>query len=288
MKWEGNRESDNVEDRRGSGGGGFGIGGKSIGIGGVIVALIVSYVFGINPSTVLSLMSGGGVPVQQQADGPTSKPADEMGKFASVVLADTEDTWSTLFQQEGQTYQPPRLVLFDNATGTACGTGQSATGPFYCPLDKKVYLDLSFFQLMQERFRVSGDFAQAYVIAHEVGHHVQKLMGISDQVHNAQQRGSEKAGNALSVKLELQADCFAGLWAHHANRSRKILEQGDVEEALKAATAIGDDALQRQSQGRVVPDSFTHGSSEQRVRWFRTGLEGGTIAQCDTFNARSL
>lgn len=288
MKWEGNRESDNVEDRRGSGGGGFGIGGKSIGIGGVIVALIVSYVFGINPSTVLSLMSGGGVPVQQQADGPTSKPEDQMGKFASVVLADTEDTWGALFRQEGQAYQPPRLVLFENATGTACGTGQSATGPFYCPLDQKVYLDLGFFQLMQERFRVSGEFAQAYVIAHEVGHHVQKLMGISDQVHNAQQRASQKAGNALSVKLELQADCFAGLWAHHANRSRQILEQGDVEAALKAATAIGDDALQRQSQGQVVPDSFTHGSSEQRVRWFRTGLEGGTIAQCDTFNASRL
>lgn len=288
MKWEGNRESDNVEDRRGSGGGGFGIGGRSIGIGGVIVALIVSYVFGINPSTVLSLMSGGGVPVQQQADGPTSKPEDQMGKFASVVLADTEDTWSALFRQEGQAYQPPRLVLFENATGTACGTGQSATGPFYCPLDQKVYLDLRFFQLMQERFRVSGEFAQAYVIAHEVGHHVQKLMGISDQVHNAQQRASQKAGNALSVKLELQADCFAGLWAHHANRSRQILEQGDVEAALKAATAIGDDALQRQSQGQVVPDSFTHGSSEQRVRWFRTGLEGGTIAQCDTFNAPRL
>ncbi|MGB9989458.1 KPN_02809 family neutral zinc metallopeptidase [Massilia sp. SM-13] len=289
MKWEGNRESDNVEDRRGGGGGGgFGIGGRSIGIGGVIVALIVSYVFGINPSTVLSLMSGGGVPVQQQADGPTSKPEDQMGKFASVVLADTEDTWGALFRQEGQAYQPPRLVLFENATGTACGTGQSATGPFYCPLDQKVYLDLSFFQLMQERFRVSGEFAQAYVIAHEVGHHVQKLMGISDQVHNAQQRASQKAGNALSVKLELQADCFAGLWAHHANRSRQILEQGDVEAALKAATAIGDDALQRQSQGQVVPDSFTHGSSEQRVRWFRTGLEGGTIAQCDTFNAARL
>jgi len=289
MKWEGNRESDNVEDRRGSGGGGgFGIGGKSIGIGGVIVALIISYVFGINPSTVLSLMSGGGVPVQQQADGPTSKPEDQMGKFVSVVLADTEDTWGALFKQEGQAYQPPRLVLFENAVGTACGTGQSATGPFYCPGDQKVYLDLSFFQLMQERFRVSGEFAQAYVIAHEVGHHVQKLMGISDQVHNAQQRASQKAGNALSVKLELQADCFAGLWAHHANRSRQILEQGDVEAALKAATAIGDDALQRQSQGQVVPDSFTHGSSEQRVRWFRTGLEGGTIAQCDTFNARQL
>jgi len=288
MKWEGNRESDNVEDRRGGGGGGFGIGGKSIGIGGVIVALIISYVFGINPSTVLSLMSGGGVPVQQQADGPTSKPEDQMGKFVSVVLADTEDTWGALFKQEGQAYQPPRLVLFENAIGTACGTGQSATGPFYCPGDQKVYLDLSFFQLMQERFRVSGEFAQAYVIAHEVGHHVQKLMGISDQVHNAQQRASQKAGNALSVKLELQADCFAGLWAHHANRSRQILEQGDVEAALKAATAIGDDALQRQSQGQVVPDSFTHGSSEQRVRWFRTGLEGGTIAQCDTFNAQRL
>lgn len=289
MRWEGNRESDNVEDRRGDGGGGggFSFGGGSLGIGGVIVALILSYVLGVSPSTILGLMSGGGAP-QQQAQTRTTPANDETTRFVRTVLADTEDVWGNLFRQQGETYAQPKLVLFSGRTPTACGTGQSATGPFYCPPDQRVYIDLDFFKLMQQRFHVSGEFAQAYVIAHEIGHHVQNLMGLSDKVHNAQQRLSEAEGNALSVRLELQADCFAGVWAFHANRSRQILEQGDIETALSAATAIGDDALQRQSQGHVIPDSFTHGTSAQRVRWFRRGIDSGEIAQCDTFSARQL
>lgn len=286
MRWRGNRESDNIEDRRG-GGGGFGLGGKSIGIGGVIVALIVSWVFGINPSTVLSLM-GGGAPVQQQTDTATSRPKDEAGKFVSVVLADTEDTWGALFKERGQAYQPPHLVLFERATPTACGTGQSASGPFYCSLDRKVYLDLSFFQELEKRFGVNGEFAQAYVVAHEIGHHVQKLTGTHDKVLENRRHMSSTEGNSLSVRLELQADCYAGVWANHANRSRQILEQGDVEAALKAASAIGDDAIQAKTQGQVVPDSFTHGTSQQRVRWFRTGLDSGAMEQCDTFDTDTL
>ncbi|AXA92453.1 neutral zinc metallopeptidase [Massilia sp. YMA4] len=289
MRWEGNRESDNVEDRRGDsgGGGGFSFGGGSLGIGGVVVALVLSYVLGVSPSTILGLMSGGGAP-QQQAQTRATPANDETTRFVRTVLADTEDVWGNLFRQQGETYAQPTLVLFSGRTPTACGTGQSATGPFYCPPDQRVYIDLDFFKLMQQRFHVTGEFAQAYVIAHEIGHHVQNLMGLSDKVHAAQQRLSEAEGNALSVKLELQADCFAGVWAFHANRSRQILEQGDVETALSAATAIGDDALQRQSQGYVVPDSFTHGTSAQRVRWFRRGIDSGEIAQCDTFSARQL
>jgi predicted metalloprotease len=204
------------------------------------------------------------------------------------VLADTEDTWTALFSAGGETYVKPKLVLFSDSTPTACGTGDTATGPFYCPGDQRVYIDLSFYRLMQERFKVSGEFAEAYVIAHEVGHHVQNLMGVSGKVDQARRRASESQSNALSVRLELQADCFAGVWAFHANQARHILEQGDIETALKAATAIGDDALQRQAQGRVVPDSFTHGTSEQRVRWFRKGIETGQVAQCNTFEARQL
>ncbi|AVR95405.1 KPN_02809 family neutral zinc metallopeptidase [Pseudoduganella armeniaca] len=288
MRWEGNRESDNVEDRRGDGGGGggFSFGGGSLGIGGVVVALVLSYVLGVSPSTILGLMSGGAP--QQQAQTRTAPANDETTRFVRTVLADTEDVWGNLFRQQGETYAQPKLVLFSGRTPTACGTGQSATGPFYCPPDQRVYIDLDFFKLMQQRFHVTGEFAQAYVIAHEIGHHVQNLMGLSDKVHNAQQRLSEAEGNALSVKLELQADCFAGVWAFHANRSRQILEQGDIETALSAATAIGDDALQRQSQGYVVPDSFTHGTSAQRVRWFRRGIDSGEIAQCDTFSGRRL
>jgi uncharacterized protein len=288
MRWEGNRESDNVEDRRGDGGGGggFSFGGGSLSIGGVVIALIVSFVFGINPLTLLGGMSGGGAP--QQATSQRAPANDTETRFMRTVLADTEDTWNALFSAQGAQYQPPKLVLFSGRTSTGCGTGQSSTGPFYCPADRKVYIDLDFYRLMQERFHVSGEFAQAYVIAHEVGHHVQNLLGISDQVHEAQQRVGETQGNALSVRLELQADCFAGVWAFHANRSRQILEQGDVEAALSAATAIGDDALQRQAQGYVVPDSFTHGTSAQRTRWFRTGLETGDVGQCDTFKARQL
>jgi len=286
MKWEGNRESDNVEDRRGSGGG---LGGRSIGLGTIAIALIASYLFGINPLTVIDMMSGGNVASVQQAQTPSGAPAnDTETRFVLTVLADTEDTWSALFRAGGATYATPTLVLFAGATPTACGTGQSATGPFYCPADQKLYIDLSFFQLMRERFQVNSEFAQAYVIAHEIGHHVQHLTGIDEQVRRAQSRMSQTQANKLSVRTELQADCYAGVWAHHANQARGIIEQGDVEGALRAATAIGDDALQRQSQGQVVPDSFTHGSSAQRTRWFSQGLESGKVADCDTFKARQL
>lgn len=290
MKWEGNRESDNVEDRRGSGGGGgFGLGRGSIGIGTVVIALIGSAVFGVNPLTMLNLLSGGGgSPVVQQGP-PQAGPAnDRQTRFVRTVLADTEDVWGKLFAAKGGTYAPPKLVIFSDATRTACGTGQSATGPFYCPADQDVYIDLSFYTLMQERFGVSGEFAQAYVIAHEIGHHVQNQLGISEKVHAARERSSERDANAMSVRLELQADCFAGVWAFHGNQARGILEQGDVASALKAASAIGDDALQRQARGTVVPDSFTHGSSEQRMRWFNKGLETGQLEQCNTFETRQL
>jgi predicted metalloprotease len=291
MKWEGNRESDNVEDRRGEGGGGggFGFGGRSIGIGTIIIALVGSYFLGVSPITLLNMLSGGSGPVAVQ-QGPAQRPpaSDSMAKFVSTVLADTEDTWTELFRAEGGTYVKPKLVLFSGSTPTACGTGQTATGPFYCPGDQKVYIDLTFYRLMQERFNVSGEFAEAYVIAHEVGHHVQNLLGISDKVDNARRRASQSQANAMSVRLELQADCFAGVWAYHANQARSILEQGDVETALNAATAIGDDALQKQGQGEVVPDSFTHGTSEQRVRWFTKGIENGQIKLCNTFEARQL
>ena len=294
MKWEGNRESDNVEDRRGEGGGGggggFGFGGRSIGIGTIVIALVGGWVLGVNPMTILNLLSGGGGQVTTQTQAPAQQPPadDEMARFVKTVLADTEDTWTTLFKAEGGSYVRPKLVLFAGSTPTACGQGESATGPFYCPGDQKVYLDLDFFNLMQQRFKVSGEFAQAYVIAHEVGHHVQNLLGLSEKVDNVRRTATERQANAMSVRLELQADCFAGVWAYHANAERKILEQGDVEAALKAATAIGDDALQRQAQGHVVPDSFTHGTSEQRVRWFTKGIESGRISQCNTFEAKQL
>ncbi|WP_019140106.1 KPN_02809 family neutral zinc metallopeptidase [Noviherbaspirillum massiliense] len=293
MRWEGNRESDNVEDRRGDydggGGGGFGFGGRSVGIGTVVVALVASYFLGINPATLLSLLSGGPAPVPTQQAPAHRPPADDrMARFVSTVLADTEDTWTELFRERGGQYVKPKLVLFTGRTRTACGIGQSATGPFYCPADQEIYIDLSFYQLMKERFRVSGEFAEAYVIAHEVGHHVQKLIGISDKVDNARRRMSEAQANALSVRLELQADCFAGVWAYHADRTRNILEEGDIESALNAATAIGDDTLQRQAQGYVVPDSFTHGTSAQRVRWFTRGIESGKMSACNTFEARQL
>ncbi|WP_426196629.1 KPN_02809 family neutral zinc metallopeptidase [Massilia sp. DWR3-1-1] len=293
MKWEGNRESDNVEDRRdggGGGGGGFSFGGGSIGIGTIAIALIGSYFLGVSPMTIINAISGGGaVPVQQsQAPAQRPPPSDRQAKFVSTVLADTEDVWTTLFKAQNAQYIKPKLVLFTGATATACGTGSTASGPFYCPGDQKVYIDLAFYRLMQERFHVSSEFAQAYVIAHEVGHHVQHLLGIDEQVAAARQRGSERQANAMSVKLELQADCFAGVWAFHANQARSILEQGDVDGALAAATAIGDDTLQRQSQGQVVPDSFTHGTSAQRVRWFSKGLESGQLKQCDTFGGQAL
>lgn len=286
MRWEGNRESENVEDRRGGHGGG--LGGRSVGLGTIVIALIASWFFGISPLAVIDMLSGGsGVPVaEESAQRPPA--SDQMAKFVSVVLADTEDTWTELFREQGGTYVKPRLVLFSGSTPTACGTGQSAMGPFYCPGDQRIYIDLSFYRLMQQRFQVSGEFAQAYVIAHEVGHHVQYLLGISDKVHSMRSRLPEAQGNELSVRLELQADCFAGVWGYHADRARNILENGDVEAALAAASAIGDDALQRQAQGHVVPDSFTHGTSAQRARWFRRGIESGQMSACNTFEARQL
>ncbi|GGC08850.1 membrane protein [Oxalicibacterium flavum] len=284
MKWEGNRESGNVEDRRGSG---ARLGGRSIGIGTIVIALLGSYFLGINPMTIIGLLSGGQVQTQQAPIQET--PADDqMARFVRTVLADTEDTWGTIFRENGGTYQQPRLVLFTGRTPTACGTGDTAAGPFYCPGDQKIYIDLAFYQTMRERFQVASDFAQAYVIAHEVGHHVQHITGIMDKVDQVRRSGTEKQANAMSVRVELQADCFAGVWAHHADRARGILEQGDVESALKAASAIGDDALQKQSQGYVVPDSFTHGTSEQRVRWFKQGIESGDLNTCNTFAARTL
>jgi predicted metalloprotease len=292
MKWEGNRESDNVEDRRGddSGGGGFSFGGGSIGIGSIVVALAASYFFGVNPLSVLNLLSNGpGQVSTAPSQHSTHPPAnDHTTKFVRTVLADTEDTWTDIFRQRGATYVRPKLVIFSGRTSTGCGTGQTATGPFYCPADQRVYIDLSFYQLMQKRFHVSSEFAQAYVIAHEVGHHVQNLTGISNKVERARQNLSEAKSNALSVRLELQADCYAGVWANHANQARNIIESGDIESALKAATAIGDDALQQQSSGHVVPDSFTHGTSEQRVRWFKRGIDSGDIDQCNTFKAGPL
>lgn len=292
MRWEGNRESDNVEDRRddgGGGGGGFSIGGGTLGLGGVVIAVLASLFFGVDPGTVLSLLSGGGAQTSQvQAPAKAPPASDQTARFVSTVLADTEDTWGHIFRDAGSTYRQPHLVLFTGQTPTACGMGQTATGPFYCPGDQKVYIDLSFFRLMRQRFHVAGEFAQAYVIAHEVGHHVQNLMGIMQQVDRARRGGSERNANALSVRLELQADCFAGVWAKNADQARKILEAGDVETALNAATAIGDDTLQKQAQGYVVPDSFTHGTSAQRVRWFKRGLESGKVNACNTFQARQL
>ena len=286
MKWEGNRQSDNVEDRRGDGA--PMLGGRSIGIGTIVVALIGGWVLGINPLTLLGVLSGGGSVVQAPAPAQAPPAHDTMAQFVSTVLADTEDVWGPIFQQGGGAYREPRLVLFRGAVPTACGTGQAAMGPFHCPGDQKVYIDLSFYDQLKNQLGAPGDFAQAYVIAHEVGHHVQHLLGISGQVEQMRGRVSQVAYNRLSVKLELQADCLAGVWAHHADQQRQILEQGDIEEAMNAAAKIGDDALQRAQTGQVVPDSFTHGTSAQRQRWFRTGLQSGSVQACDTFSAASL
>lgn len=289
MRWRGRSGSSNIEDRRGRGGGGsrfpLGGGGGKLGLIGTVIVVLVGLYFGVDPSV---LLQGGPVPEQEQAIDTQSPEARDSAEFVSVVLADTEQTWHGLFEQAGGRYEEPTLVLFSGATRSACGVGQSATGPFYCPGDRKVYLDTSFFDELDRRFGAPGDFAQAYVIAHEVGHHVQTLLGISQQVDRMRGQISQPEYNALSVRLELQADCFAGVWAHHAHNSRALLEDGDVEEALAAASAIGDDRLQRQSQGHVTPDAFTHGTSAQRVRWFRQGMAEGSIAACDTFSAAAL
>jgi len=291
MRLDDQRESDNLEDRRGGGGGiGLPIGRGSFGIGTILIALIGGYVLGVNPLTLLGLVDQVQHSVPQQQSAPAHRPPadDEMARFVSKVLASTEDTWRDIFRASGKQYQDPKLVLFTGATPTACGTGQSAMGPFYCPGDHKVYIDLSFYRDLKTRFKAPGEFAQAYVIAHEVGHHVQNLLGISGKVEAQRRRVSEAEGNALSVRLELQADCFAGVWGKHADSMRKILQPGELEQALTAAAAIGDDRLQQQSRGRIVPESFTHGSSEQRVRWFRAGFDSGDVNQCNTFAARRL
>jgi predicted metalloprotease len=280
MRLDGRRESSNIEDRRGSRLGRAG----GIGLGTVVLALVAAY-FGVDPGVILQNAQQS-APVQEQ-QGPYQETETEARarELVSKVLADTEDTWGQLFAAAGRTYEQPTLTMFTEATQTACGIGQAASGPFYCPADHKVYIDLSFFQELQQRFGAPGDFAQAYVIAHEVGHHVQTLLGISEKNQAARQRASEAESNALSVRQELQADCFAGLWAHNADRSKPLLEAGDIEEGLNAASAIGDDRL---TKGRAPPEAFTHGTSEQRVRWFKRGLDTGSIQECDTFSVARL
>lgn len=282
MRWEFGRRSQNVEDRRGRGVGAPVVGG---GIGAILLAIVVTLLGG-DPSAILQQASQ---PGQNSGGSQTRSPEENrLADFSSAVLAQTEDVWTEIFREQGLNYSKPTMVLFTGQVRSACGAAQAAMGPFYCPLDQKVYLDLSFFKDMAYKLQAPGDFAQAYVIAHEVGHHVQKQLGISDQVQSLQRRVGQTEANQLSVMLELQADCFAGVWGNRADQAQKILEKGDVEEALNAATQIGDDRLQARSQGYIVPDAFTHGSAAQRVRWFKRGLQTGDPAQCDTFNARSL
>ena len=286
MDIRGRRQSSNIEDRRGMRPVRTGVG---LSIGGVLFLLVLS-LLGVNPLPFLGMATKQPEVQMQQTDQPYQESAEEanLRELTAVVLADTEDTWGALLPQYNVQYVEPTLVLFNGVVESGCGTAQSAMGPFYCPLDQKVYIDMSFYNDLSQRFGAPGDFAQAYVIAHEVGHHVQNLVGTAQRVREAQERVGEVEANGLSVRMELQADCFAGVWANHAARSRQLLEAGDVEEGLNAASAIGDDRLQRQAQGHVVPDAFTHGSSEQRVRWFRKGLEAGTPEACDTFNAKDL
>lgn len=287
MRWQDGRRSDNVDDRRGSPGRKVAGGAGAL----TLIMAVVAFLVNKDPRALLDIVAGSGAVTQQgQAQERTEYTAEEqqLADFAKVVLGYTEDVWRQLFRQEGKTYRDPTLVLFSGSVDSACGFADAAVGPFYCPGDGNVYIDLSFFGDLARRHGAPGDFAQAYVIAHEIGHHVQNLLGISDQVHEQRARLSEAEYNQLSVRLELQADFFAGVWAHHAHQAARILESGDVEEALNAASAIGDDRLQRQARGYVTPDSFTHGTSAQRVKWFRKGLESGDLAQGDTFNARDL
>lgn len=304
MRWIGGRRSRNVEDRRGQNAGGFGGGfpggfgrggggggGRRIGIGGglggVVVILILLFL-GVDPSMLLQGGDAGYAPIERPRSGSDQQAQDEQSQFVSVVLADTEDTWNEIFRQGGQNYVEPTLVLFSGAVNSACGFAQSAVGPFYCPADMKVYIDLSFYDDLKTRFGAPGDFAQAYVIAHEIGHHVQRLLGVLERAQRAKQGVSEAQANAIQVRVELQADCLAGVWAHHADRARGVVEPGDIEEALNAAAAIGDDRLQRRARGYVSPESFTHGTSEQRARWFRRGFDQGGLNACDTFAASQL
>lgn len=284
MLWKDGRRSSNVDDRRGvrvSRGGVMGGG-----IGTIILVLVALY-FGVDPSVLLE-MGSGGAPTYETSSELRPESENQLAEFAAVVLADTEEVWAEVFRRNGKHYTEPTLVLFTGMVESACGFAQAAVGPFYCPADQKVYIDLSFFHELKERFQAPGDFAQAYVIAHEIGHHVQNLMGTMREVANLRGQVSQAQANTMMVRMELQADCFSGVWANHANRLRQILEPGDIEEALTAASAIGDDRLQRQSQGYVVPDSFTHGTSAQRARWFRRGFENGVVDTCDTFNAPDL
>jgi predicted metalloprotease len=283
MLWRGQRESDNVEDRRGISRGGLAVGG---GLGGLVI-LLAALFFGVDPGAILNQTGDEPPAAGTRTARPASPAEEELKRFVSVVLANTEDVWTGIFRQAGREYRDPKLVLFTERVQSACGVAGSSAGPFYCPGDQKVYIDLAFYRDLREKLGAPGDFAQAYVIAHEVGHHVQRLLGVSDKVHSAQSRAGKSQANDLSVRLELQADFFAGVWANYAKK-KGLLEIGDIEEALGAASAVGDDRLQRQAQGRVVPDSFTHGTSEQRVRWFRKGLDTGDFRQGDTFNAPSL
>jgi predicted metalloprotease len=279
MRWDDLRRSSNIEDDRGRSFGGPGL---KLGVGGTLLVVAASYFFGVDPRVILGLASS--VPEQQSAgETRTGIPQDEQGQFIAAVLGETEDTWTAIFQSRGGQYAPPRLVLYDKAIPSACGFASSAAGPFYCPDDRKVYLDLGFFRQLAQDFQAPGQFAQAYVLAHEVGHHVQNLLGIERQVRAQRERASEAEANQLSVRLELQADCFAGVWARHADQTHHILEQGDVESGLRAAASVGDDTLQKRMQGYVVPESFTHGTSAERVGWFKRGLENGTIEGCNTF-----
>ncbi|MEH6544075.1 MAG: neutral zinc metallopeptidase [Porticoccaceae bacterium] len=287
MKWKNRRSSSNIEDRRGSRVSRKAKGGS---LGAIVITLIAIY-FGVDPQTASQLGSGlsglggsNGETQTQSAPYRGSAEENQLAQFVAVVLADTEDTWREVFKSHGSTYREPVLVLFKNVVKSACGMAESAMGPFYCPADSKIYIDLGFYNDLKQRHGAPGDFAQAYVIAHEVGHHVQSLLGTSSRVHQARRGVSKAEGNALSVKLELQADCFAGLWAYHTERAKSILEVGDTEEALNAASAIGDDRLQKQGQGYVVPESFTHGTSAQRVRWFKQGFSQGSVRACDTFS----
>lgn len=291
MRWKGGRRSENVRDNRGSSSSRRG--GLPLGLltskGGLIILVIagVAVFMGADPRMILSLLSGSGQPVQTTQT-PISPEQQELAEFVSVVLADTEDTWRPLFQAQGLTYQEPTLVLFSDAVDSACGFAQAAMGPFYCPADQMVYIDLSFFRELRERHKAPGDFAQAYVIAHEVGHHVQGLLGTLGNVQQQKQNVSAAEANELQVRIELQADCYSGLWAHHADAARQILERGDIDEALNAASQIGDDTLQKKGSGRIVPESFTHGSAQQRSRWFKRGFEFGELKVCDTFAAKTL
>ena len=283
MLWQGQRESENVEDERGSGGGGRLVVGGGIG---TVILVVVYLLLGGNPQALFESQQQAQISQPGQID--SQGPRDEASKFVAVVLADTEDAWHEIFRQMGRHYEEPKLVLFTDQTRSGCGFASGATGPFYCPEDRRVYVDLGFYRILQERLGAGGDFAEAYVIAHEVGHHVQNLLGITDRLQTARGRMSQSEYNRVSVRLELQADFLAGVWARYADRVKHVVEAGDIEEAMRAASAVGDDRLQRSSRGYVVPDSFTHGTSEQRVRWFRRGYETGDLSQGDTFNARDL